>query len=506
MAESSEDDLWGQLDDADDQRRGELLLELAERAYQRRDLGQFTTLVEAAAQAAARAGDDRLTAYAEFNQGQGLLELHRPAEAVPHFITAAGHFHRIGEQSDTALCHQRAGHACWEASDEDAALEHWGTALVLFAAEDDQLSVGRVHMMVGELHMRTGHHDAAVTAFTAARSAFRSAGAAHHVAWADDTAAAALLRLGRTAEAIPLLRSCVDVARAGDDGSARGYAALRLGVGLRVVGNPQDALEYLDDARSHYTETDNVMGTAKCDLEAGHALAALGEHEHALEVYRVARSLFDAVGADRYLALVEAASAHEYERLDRPADALEAAAAAVRHAEAAGSATVLTEAAMRLCAAQLTADDPTAAYATLQHFDLEPAASSPAETAESVEQHRVAAAVLLALGRSSEAHDLVASALATAPAQTPLDVIASLHELLWRTRTELGQRADGDLAHAVALFLVVGDAVRATALSRHLLPDPTIGTVRHSDVMALRHLPGPGSDGTPWTPTDDDDD
>ena len=202
MEQVSDDELWSELDDAGDLRRGEILLELADRCYHRNDLAQFESLVEAAAQAAERAGDDRLSAYARFNQAQGLMELERPAEAIAHFLAAAGCFGLIGEQSDIALSHQRAGDAAALAGDATSALTHWRTALAIYEAESDPLASGRVHMAIGGELMVGEQSAAAVDEFRAARAAFRTARSAHHVSWADDATAEALIHEGHADQAV----------------------------------------------------------------------------------------------------------------------------------------------------------------------------------------------------------------------------------------------------------------------------------------------------------------
>ena len=228
MTEQSDEELWGELTEADGQRRGEILLELADRCYHRNDMTQFETLVEAAAEASESAGDDRLSAYARFNQGQGLMELERYQEAVGGFLAAAEFFGSMGNQGDVALATQRAADGFAAMADLESAVTHWRTALALFDAEDDPLSVGRVHMSMGAAYITaegaTPEQTRALAeaCFTSARAAFRRARSAQHVAWADDAAAEALIQQGRTPEALPLLRSCLDIARVGADEVARG--------------------------------------------------------------------------------------------------------------------------------------------------------------------------------------------------------------------------------------------------------------------------------------------
>lgn len=372
MNDLSDEELWGELTEATGQRRAEILLELADRCYQRSDMTQFETLVEAAAEASESAGDDRLSAYARFNQGQGLMELERYPEAVSGFLAAAEFFGSMGAQSDVALATQRAADGFAAMADLDSAIDHWRTALALFDAEEDPLSVGRVQMAMGAAYITADAADTTRTralaevCFTSARAAFRKARSAQHVAWADDAAAEALIQQSRTAEALPLLRSCLDIARVGVDDVARGYAGLRLGLCLRIMGDHSEALEHLRDARTAYQADENLMGVARCDLEAAHALRALADPAAAEALYQGARSIFDAMGADEYLVLTDRARVELFLTHGRPAEAAAVARDALARAQEVGEGAMALDHAALLAEALLQLGEFTEALEVVQ--------------------------------------------------------------------------------------------------------------------------------------------
>ncbi|MCB0914831.1 MAG: hypothetical protein H6525_03380 [Actinobacteria bacterium] len=491
MTDSSDEELWGELTGADGQRRGEILLELADRCYHRNDMIQFETLVAAAAEASESAGDDRLAAYARFNQGQGLMELERYSEAVTGFLAAAEYFGSIGAQADVALATQRAADGYAALSDLDAAVDHWRTALALFESEDDQLSVGRVHMAMGTAYISnesatiSGARGLAEDCFTRARAAFRQARSAQHVAWADDAAAEALIQQGRTAEALPLLRSCLDIARVGSDDVARGYAGLRLGLALRILGSHAEALEHLRDARSAYQADENLIGVARCDLEAGHALRALEDESAAESLYQGARSIFDAMGADDYLVLTDRARAELFGATGRYAEAAAVAREALTRAAEVGEPVMALDHAAVLAEALLELGEHREALDVV-HTHLADH-EVPVDSIDAARHQGVLAMTLLANDLKVEALATVDAALATSAAHNDPKLHARLYELRWRARPQ-STEADRDLAHAVALYLAAGDSERATALSSYFLPDDSARKVRSEDLLSMRGL------------------
>ena len=495
MDEVSDNELWSELDDAGDLRRGEILLELADRCYHRNDLAQFESLVEAAAQAAERAGDDRLSAYARFNQAQGLMELDRPAEAIPQFLAAAGAFGLLGEQSDIALSHQRAGDAAARAGDAPAALAHWRTALAIYEAETDALAGGRVHMSIGTELMADDDPEAAVEEFRAARGAFRSARSAHHVSWADDATAEALIHQGHADQAVPLLKSCLDIAAVGSSDLARGYAGLRLALALRLTGDHAEALGHLNAAREAYVAHESMMGVARCDLEAAHALRALGEFDDSESLYQSARSVFDALGADDYLALADKARALLLIETDRLAEGYGAAVAGVDAASRTTNPALLADLALQLASSQLGLDWPEQALQTVQRYHLD--TPTPGEDRHArLRRLDLVARVHLANGGGAELQALLDDLLAHSE-HTDLAVRASLYESRWVLRVRADDPdADRDLAHAIALFLAAGDALRAGELSGHLLPPDLPQPPPHDDLLSLRGLHRPAVDDT----------
>lgn len=477
MSEPSEEELWGELDVASGPRRGEILLELADRCFQRHDMSQFGTLVDAAAEASVSAGDDRLAAYARFNQGQGLMETSEFAAAAECFLKAAEYFHLIGAEGDVAMSHQRAGDAYCSAGQGGAALEQWHTALRLFEADNDPVQVGRTWMLIGGEQINREEHAEAEESFFSARTAFRRAGSASHVAWADDSAAESLIRQGRVEDAAPLLRSCLDIVSVGTDTQAIGYAGLRLGMAMRLLGSTDEALSLLSKARVAFREADDFGGVARCDLEAGQALRAIGEDAEAESLLQSARSLLDGVGADSFLLVADHARAELLLDAGRAIEAEAAARECLRTAVETADHEMVAAASLLAARALLEQGQSEASLTMVEAHLGHP---NPSDDRFNAAQLLVWARILFANDAHEDAREVLESLMRSSALDSDAALHAEVRELRWQVRQAVRAAEgtpsaagdldpDGDLARAVALFLAVGAHERAIELSQHLL-------------------------------------
>lgn len=497
MSEPSEEELWGELDVAAGQRRGEILLELADRCFQRQDMSQFGTLVDAAAEASASAGDDRLAAYARFNQGQGLMETGQSEAAAASFLQAAGFFHAIGAEPDVAMCHQRAGEAHARSGDSLAAVREWQVALRLFEACDDPLQSGRTWMFIGGEQIAADDLAGAEESFFAARTAFRQAGSATHVAWADDAAAEALIQQNRVDDAVALLRACLDIVMVGNDPHGLGYAALRLGMAVRMQGDAQQALAHLEAAREAFGQADDYSGLARCDLESARAWRLLGELEQAETLFQRARSIFDGIGADSFLLQADHDRAQLLLAAGRFAEAEAVARECQRLAMQTGSNELLTEATMLSAEALLAQNEPDKAANSVEAHLGRPSVESNQLSAA---QLLVWARILVANQETDDARHLLEALARNDETTAEPAQHAQVRELLWLLRggaaTNEAHSPDTDLTQAIALHLAAGDIERAQELSRHLLPHhggAAVGSATSHHVDGLRPPAEPGT-------------
>lgn len=475
VSEPSEEELWGELDVAAGPRRGEILLELADRCFQRQDMRQFDTLVDAAAEASASAGDDRLAAYARFNQGQGLMETGEFAAAAASFLQSAAYFHQIGAETDVAMSHQRAGDAYSRCGDSVAALGEWNAALRLFESCDDPVQVGRTWMFIGGEQIAASQLAEAEESFFAARTAFRQAGSASHVAWADDAAAEALIHQDRIDDAAPLLRACLDIVTVGNDPQALGYAALRLGTVVRMLGEAEEALDHLTTAREAFQQADDFSGLGRCDLESARAWRVLGDEDQAEVLFQRARSIFDAVGADALLVQTDQERAQLFLTTGRYREAESTARECQRLAVELGDQETLAEATMVAAVSLLEQESPDAALLTVEAHLGRPTGHDGLNRTQLLTWARV----LMANDRHDDAQEILDELAKQTTADSDPSSSAQVRELRWRLHVaragSQGQpvSVDADLTSAIALYLAAGDTERASDLSRFLIAAPT---------------------------------
>lgn len=471
MSEPSEEELWGELDVAAGPRRGEILLELADRCFQRQDMGQFGTLVDAAAEASASAGDDRLAAYARFNQGQGLMEIGDFAAAAASFLQSATYFHQIGAEADVAMSHQRAGDAYSRCGDSAAALNEWHAALRLFESCDDPVQLGRTWMLIGGEQVAAARLAEAEESFFAARTAFRQAGSASHVAWADDAAAEALIQQDRIEDAATLLRACLDIVTVGNDAQALGYAALRLGMVERMLGDAEESLTHLAAARDAFQQAEDFSGLARCDLEAARAWRLLGDDGQAESLFQRARSIFDGVGADALLVQTDQERAQLFLSTGRLREAESAARECQRLAVEIGDQEILAEATMVAAISLLEQGAPDAALMVVEAHLGRPTAHDGLSRAQLLTWARV----LLANDRYDDVQEIIDGLTHQNPMDADPGSSAQIRELRWRLNLARGGSeasppgVDLDLTSAIALYLAAGDTERASELSRFLV-------------------------------------
>lgn len=488
MSDVSDEQLWSELPDTSGSRRAEVLLELADRCYQRNDIKQFQTLVDAATTAAEESGDDRLSAFARYNQGQGQFESGSYTDAAESFLLAASYFHVIGEHGDVAQSHMRTAESYSNLDQPERALEHWHTALALYLSDGDHINAGRAWMLIGGEQMVLHRIADAEESFLSARSEFRSAKSAVHVSWADDAAAEALIHQGRPHEAVPLLRSCLDVVQVGTDTAGTAYAHLRLGAALRMTGDLQESLPHLAQARQLYQECDDLLGVARGDLERGHTLRDLGQQDEAVSMYQRARSVFDALGADSYVLFVDRSRTELLLDHKLYAEAEVAARDVLRAANDSGDRSAVEEAAMLVATALLGLDKAQAALSVVTaHFGSQ---LQPPD--ELVVAHLVTWARILAANGQADEAGVLADALLTNPkVQSDLSAAAGLHELCWHLAPSDPASAQ-HLISAIAMFVATGDTERARELSNHL----TRAHAAPPSEIDLRTSPAPADTGS----------
>lgn len=456
--ERTVEQLWQALDGATGRDRLEVLNALAQGLGLRGDFSQALSLADVACVEA-----DQLEAYPEMvearlSRGQALYGLDEYERSSASHEEAAA----IAEQHlDNAL----RARALTFAGDSLAPTDQLGRAADLFAraeavARDGDLTfeAAQAAQFLGRVLWRADDNAEALEALDRARVGYREVGATSDVLDTDDLRASALLDLGRSGDAVEVLRGILHVVESVPVGDVP-YARRRLGFALRLAGEPAAALPLLEAAAAGYAERKVVASTGDCLREQAACHWGLDDVGAAFAALARARAHLDAAGHDEAVVrcdILKAAWLHGTGEFE--------AAAAVN---------------------QRLLDHPdghTAAWARWRLVDNHFAGGSTQKAAEILDgwpsdvelpddlafaRVALAARVLLASGRREEAwvaamHGLEQADDDSAPLQ---------RAWLYDIRAQLGRNdVSTDRAHAIALYLAAGRMERARELSRSFLP------------------------------------
>ena len=127
---------------------------------------------------------------------------------------------------------------------------------------------------------------------------------------------------GEPGAALAFFRAAHALALRHEDAIARNASLLGVAESLIMLGEPAQALETLDAARTGFAADLDTTNDGMLALLTGQALARAGRHADADTRYAQALPLIEREGNDRYLALLHESRAASAEALGRPAQAL----------------------------------------------------------------------------------------------------------------------------------------------------------------------------------------
>jgi tetratricopeptide (TPR) repeat protein len=350
------------------------------------------------------------------------------------------------------------------------AAERWYRhAAVRFDELGWTLDLANVLEGLGECLGRLSRLTEALTALQDARDLYRSLGRGLEAANADDRVAAALIELGRYAEALDRLAAAARVADASGDAALIAYAQYRMGWTLVLDEQPNDALPWLQRARAKYGELGDLVGGADCDEKAAQAFSDLGEFDRAAELHEGAIAVFEAFGHDSSARIAESNLATIYSRLGRHEDAAARREDLLEKLQSRDD-YVASAVTVRLAKDLLAVGQATRALMILD--DVADYFMGRESVGESALFHATHARALLALDRVSSARDEAERVLNEFDRDAVPEQCAVALEVMAECERRTGTRGQADrlLAQAVALYLAVDQHDKATDLSRNLLP------------------------------------
>ncbi len=471
--ERSEAELWTLLGAAEGSERAGLLLELADRKLEQRDVAAAVSMLETAAGLAGDVGDEGLAGRA-LEQLGGVQYNHREHEASARAYGAAADHYRNAGWDDRLVS------SLWGQADALSRLGLWEEMLRvsdngLAIADSDENAVGlaSLSMQRARALYRLDREEEALAETGRARDTFRRVGLPSGVADADEFAHGVCMYLGRLDEALELATNCYVLAGSTRSDHDEAEGELRLAETHIARTEPEDALVFADKARGWFKEQDDSIGVARAARLRGRALSQLDRDREALDAFVEARVMFDANGWDydaRDCELLRAIHLHALGRFG-DAESVNARLAVDFKQEglAVGEAWSVARRLDNLAAAEG------------QWLRMREVAQQWWDTTDSEDATlRSARLRILALwayalwmsGESDEAFRLSSEALD----QMSDDEFDRLTALIFEVRGRCLMSSDDpagrqELAHAVALHLAHGSVERARELSQVFLPE-----------------------------------
>lgn len=294
----SESELWSQLGQAEGVERANLLLELADRKIEARELSAAASLLQAAADVGREVGDAALAGRALDQLGRVLFNDQDRAGAAAAHGSAAELFRDAGWDDQVAA-------SLWAQADALRAQDRWEEMLAvaengLAVAESDenQIGVANLSLQRARALYQLDREEEALVESARARDAFRGAGLPSGVADVDSFAHQVCMYLGRFDDALELATNCYVLAGTTHTDLDEALAQLRLAETHIARFEPEEALAFADRARTWFKEHDDSVGVARATRLRGRALSQLDRDREALDAFVEARVMFDANGWD----------------------------------------------------------------------------------------------------------------------------------------------------------------------------------------------------------------
>jgi tetratricopeptide (TPR) repeat protein len=463
--------LWAALNEAENEEKVEILLELCDRRLQASDHAQAASLAEQAANEAEKCMSNTTVENARYRQGLAFWRANRYDEAIAAFQLGVARYTEPDEKIELSK-NQWGIASSLLGKKEYSAAATWAKTSTESALAEDAYSMAGLNKFVEAKALYLGDREVeALAACEEARSYRRVEQELDQVADIDAYMAQIHTFLDNYSEAANLLRNCLVLAEATSSLNIK-YFSYRLGNALIDLYEYEEARQHLERARDLYQLADEHAYLADCFYSLSLTYRGDNSLDTALELTRSATSLWDALGNDSsYIKGLQRTAILLFSKQQY----LESIAVNqriidfVNSLDEPGAIESLGWALLRMIDC----------YQEIQNFEyslelLEDTDLFAADSEHSAKRwfYSLKAKALYALGSHEEALGVAESALA----QTSNDEVdfntAYLYEV--KARVSLQQnRPDKErhLAHAIALLLAFGESAKATELSEYFKPD-----------------------------------
>lgn len=294
----SSEQIWAQLNEAINEEKVDLLLELYTRSDANQDYIQAASLADQAATEAEKCMGNQVVEEIYYKQGIALWRADRNLDAVEAFTKGISAYQEPDSKIELSKNQWGVASAYYDNRDYEQAIT-WAQASAVSAisVEAFRIAASSKFIEAKSLNLK-GDSEAALAICDEARDYRRIEKELVRVAEIDAYMAEIYTELGNYSESVNLLRNCLVLAEATSAKTVK-YYAYRLGNSLIDQGEFLEARAYLERSHALYSEDEDHESVADCCYSLSLTYRGDENLDSALSLARSATSLWDALGSDR---------------------------------------------------------------------------------------------------------------------------------------------------------------------------------------------------------------
>jgi tetratricopeptide (TPR) repeat protein len=294
----SSEQIWAQLNEAINEEKVDLLLELHDRSDASQDYIQAASLADQAATEAKKCMSNEVVENIYYKQGIALWRADRNLDAVEAFSKGIAIYQEPDSKVELSKNQWGVAAAYLDNRDYEQAIT-WARASSASAISMEAFRIAATSKFIEAKSLNlNGDSEAALAVCEEARAFRRLEKELVRVAEIDAYMAEIYSELGNYSESVNLLRNCLVLAEATSAHTVR-YYSYRLGNSLIDLGEFLEARSYLERSHALYSEEEDHESVADCCYSL--SLTYRGDENlvSAISLARSATSLWDALGSDR---------------------------------------------------------------------------------------------------------------------------------------------------------------------------------------------------------------
>lgn len=294
LGQYSDDQLWAMLNEAENEEKYDVLIELNERNYRIGDFISASSLAELAAGVAQTCMPNAIVENARYRQGLALWKADRYRDAIEAFQAGVETYEEPDDKTELSKNQWGIASCHYYLQDYELATK-WANLSTASALIGDEFGLaGLSKFLEAQALYLSDQEELALAACEEARSYRRQIQELSAVAEIDAYMARIHSYLGNYARAVDLLRNCLVLAEATSNSVS--YYSYKLGNALIDLGEFDEARSHLERARRGFEELEDHGSLADCYFSICRTYN--NDSDQALENVRSAISLWDALGND----------------------------------------------------------------------------------------------------------------------------------------------------------------------------------------------------------------